>query len=105
MTKGTELVIAERQKQLDKERNIEYDIAYNKEEQLSSFIRLLTHNIYLGNNNKDIHLKSLIYNEKSNNVNFDFNIDTLLRYMNKPYIDRIRIAGALCIAELDRILK
>lgn len=101
---GMQLIIQERNKQLANGRTIEKDIKYNHTEQLSSFVKIILHNCNSNNKHYEAHLSRLIMEEKVNNESFTYKFDVLLKYMRKPYEDRVRIAGALCMAELDRVL-
>lgn len=104
-TKGTNLVIAERNKQLAKGRTIESDKEYNDRGQIPSVVKLLLINgLDKNQENFEEVICFLVETEKEYNPHLRWDTEILLDYMRKSYKERVKIAGALCIAELDRLL-
>lgn len=94
MKTGIELIAHERQEQIEKHRRtIESDVTNNGYKQLSEAAKLLL--------NDPRHLSSDHIDEEV--VPFNWDVDVFRYMMDKPYMERLIIAGALIAAELDRI--
>lgn len=87
---GIELITAERIFQLFKGQSIDDDVRYNPSYQLKNAARYLLMN---GIENTD----------STNFVPSGWDIVRWRRMFNKPYIERLMIAGALIAAEIDRL--
>ena len=92
MNSGIALIAKERQEQIEKHgRTVDHDLKVNDNEQLA---RAAGH---------------LIAAEWNEGMNIDYvtpdgwDKEIFLRMMNKPYQERLKIAGALIAAELDRL--
>lgn len=100
---GIELISAERKEQIEKHgRTIEKDVMENNHYQLSEGAGLLTYvdpedvsGIPLDNNQYDF----------SGCCPVQWNPEIWHKMMNKPYIERMAIAGALLGAEIDRLIE
>ena len=107
MKTGIELIADERQEQIEKHgRSIEDDVLYNdgkyviegkdfEEPQLPNAAGLL-----LLTDHEDILRPQLL---EGYFIPYGWNKEIWLKMLNKPYKDRLIIAGALIAAELDRL--
>jgi hypothetical protein len=86
---GIELIAQERKEQIEKHgRTVEYDVRINNLKQLSLAAELL--------------ITGKVYN-KENLPPYGWDYDLWQKMSNKPYKDRIIIAGTLLAAEIDRL--
>lgn len=90
---GIELIADERREQLEKHgRTIEDDIKYNSQGQLSVAAGIL------GQKTIPDHVKETLIPKGWDGPIWN-------KMINKPYKERLIIAGALYVAELDRLIK
>ena len=92
MKTGIELIAQERQEQIEKHgRTVESDIEINKAWQLSTAASVLANQFFKSPR------------QKLNLMPDNWDDEICLKMCNKPYKERLIIAGALISAELDRI--
>lgn len=90
---GIELIAAERQEQITKHgRTLRHDKAFNNHYQLSQAAALLC---YLDDDDKPEDIESCCPS--------DWDVTWWTKMMDKPYKERLTIAGALIAAEIDRL--
>jgi hypothetical protein len=93
---GIELIAQERQEQIEKHgRTIDRDIAENDKNQLSSGASILALNYPF------ICLE--VYDVEESHCPPDWDQELWCKMVNKPYKERLIIAGALIAAEIDRL--
>lgn len=96
MKSGIELIAQERQEQIEKHgRTIDHDLEANTFHQLSDAAALLCGVP-----------TELLYDEQpipKDYAPFNWELATFRKMMDKDYIDRLVIAGALIAAEIDRL--
>jgi hypothetical protein len=89
---GIELIAEERREQIEKHGiTVKYDAEYNTEEQLANAAELL------------VAADHIITNDPLDYLPKDWNGKLWMKMWNKPYKERLIIAGALIAAEIDRL--
>lgn len=92
MKTGAELIAIERQEQIEKHgRTIERDVKENTEGELAYFAGVLCHE------------RSNEVEEVMNYLPPKWDRELCRKMLNKPYKERLIIAGALISAEIDRL--
>lgn len=99
MATGIEIIAAERRRQIDKGLTIERDVLTNNRKQLVIAASFLLYSQFEVISD---HLIDMV-RELSGSTLKDWDMDMFIDMMRRPYEERVRIAGALCAAELDRL--
>lgn len=87
---GIELIAKERQEQIEKHnRSIESDVENNADCELAAVATALAYPYH--------------YADDSDNYPENWDKDLIKRMVSKPYKERLIIAGALLVAEIDRL--
>lgn len=93
MKPGIELIIEERREQISKHnRSIQHDVTCNDEYQLTDAASVLI--MDAPQEVMDIHKES---------PPIGWEKEAWVKILNKPYVERLRVAGALIAAEIDRV--
>lgn len=100
MKTGLNYIVDARNKQLTEGRTIELDIFHNNSNQLITAAHLIS-NYTIEEADKQT-ITFLI--DLSELASLGWSRHYLIRLLNKPYIERLAIAGALIAAEIDRVL-
>lgn len=93
MKSGIELIAQERQEQLEKhKRTVDHDAAFNTDNQLLDAASVLS---------MDAPQEILDFHKDDPPIGW--NEETWSHMLDKPYVERLTIAGALIAAEIDRV--
>ena len=98
MIDGIELIAQERMHQFVKERNVSYDVANNRNNELVSAIMLLAASI--GFKRVDMPMPVDAFNDLRPET---WNAVSCIEYVNRPEIDQLKMIGAFAAAEIDRL--
>lgn len=91
---GIVLIAQERNEQIQKHgRSSEHDRRFNNHYQLTQAVSLL---VWVDEENYGNDIDACCPS--------DWDVEIWRKMMSKPYFERVKIAGALCVAELDRII-